>query len=146
MPCDPTEDKSTLVQVMVWCRQATSHYLSQCWPRSMSPYGVARPQWVSTLITSTLRYGPNQTDATSRALHQETVRLRLSLAWVNTAPITSSETLSIKRAHWRSQDLMNPQSHEVHVWNFPSDLKFIKGLSITPLESTVILECDFELL
>ena len=31
---------------MAWCRQATSHYLSQCWPRSMSPYGVTRPQWV----------------------------------------------------------------------------------------------------
>ena len=27
-----TDDKSTLVQVMAWCRQATSHYLSQCWP------------------------------------------------------------------------------------------------------------------
>ena len=38
--------KSTLVQVMAWCRQATSHYLSQCWPRSMLPYGVIRPQWV----------------------------------------------------------------------------------------------------
>ena len=37
-----TDDKSTLVQVM-----ATSHYLSQCWPRSMSPYGVTRPQWVN---------------------------------------------------------------------------------------------------
>ena len=32
MPWDLTEDKSTLVQVMAWCRQATSHYLSQCWP------------------------------------------------------------------------------------------------------------------
>ena len=41
-----TDDKSTLVQVMAWCRQATSHYLSQCWPSSMSPYGVTRPQWV----------------------------------------------------------------------------------------------------
>ena len=37
MPLDLTDDKSTLVQVMAWCRQATSHYLSQCWPRSMSP-------------------------------------------------------------------------------------------------------------
>ena len=26
---------STLVQVMAWCRQATSHYLSQCWPKSL---------------------------------------------------------------------------------------------------------------
>ena len=37
-----------MVQVMAWCRQATSHYLSQCWPRSMSPNGVTRPQWVTT--------------------------------------------------------------------------------------------------
>ena len=32
---------------MAWCGQATSHYLSQCWPRSMSPNGVTRPQWVN---------------------------------------------------------------------------------------------------
>ena len=32
---------------MAWCHQATSHYLSQCWPSSMSPYGVTRPQWVN---------------------------------------------------------------------------------------------------
>ena len=46
MPQDPTDDKSTLVQVMAWCRQAPSHYLNQCWPRSLSSYGVTRPQWV----------------------------------------------------------------------------------------------------
>ena len=33
-------EKSTLVQVMAWYRQATSYYLSQYCPRSMSPYGV----------------------------------------------------------------------------------------------------------
>ena len=43
---DLNDDTSTLVQVMAWCSQATSHYLSQCWPRFMSPYGVIRPQWV----------------------------------------------------------------------------------------------------
>ena len=32
---------------MAWCHQATSHYLSQCWPRSLSPYDVTRPQWVN---------------------------------------------------------------------------------------------------
>ena len=47
MPLDLTDDKSTLVQVMAWCHQATSHYPSQCWPRSMSPNGVTRPQWVN---------------------------------------------------------------------------------------------------
>ena len=49
MLMDFTDDQSTLVQVMAWCRQATSHYLSQCWPRSLSPYGVTRPHWVKHL-------------------------------------------------------------------------------------------------
>ena len=39
MPLDTRDDKSTLVQVMAWRCQATSHYLSQLWHRSMSPYG-----------------------------------------------------------------------------------------------------------
>ena len=43
MSLDFTDHQSTLVQVMAWCRQATSHYLSQCWTRSLSPYGVTRP-------------------------------------------------------------------------------------------------------
>ena len=43
-------DKSTLVPVMAWCRQATSHYLNQCWPCSMLPYGITRPQWVKEYI------------------------------------------------------------------------------------------------
>ena len=46
---DLTDDKSTLVQVMACCRQATCHYLSQCWPRSMSPYCITKPQWVNSL-------------------------------------------------------------------------------------------------
>ena len=33
-------------KVMDWCRQATSHYPSQCWPSSMS-YGVTKTQWVN---------------------------------------------------------------------------------------------------
>ena len=43
---DLTADKSTLIQVMTLCRQATSHHLSQYWHRSVSPYGVTRPRWV----------------------------------------------------------------------------------------------------
>ena len=50
MPQGLSDDKSTLVQVMAWCRQATSHNLGQCWPRSLPPYGVTRPQWVNSLI------------------------------------------------------------------------------------------------
>ena len=44
--CHRTPLMSTLVQVMAWCRQATSHYLSHCFPRSLSLYGVTRPQRV----------------------------------------------------------------------------------------------------
>ena len=46
MSLDFTGDRSILVQVMTWCHQATSHYLSQCWPRSLSPYDIISPQWV----------------------------------------------------------------------------------------------------
>ena len=46
MPVDLIDSKSTLVQVMAWCRQATSHYLSQCWPISMFLYGITKPQSV----------------------------------------------------------------------------------------------------
>ena len=60
MPQNLTDEKSTLVQVMAWCRQATSYYLSQCWPSSMSPNGVTRLQSVNT-STEFCRH--------SRALH-----------------------------------------------------------------------------
>ena len=48
-----TNEKSTLVQVLVWDRQATSHYLSQCWPRSNSPYGITKLQSINTKYVKT---------------------------------------------------------------------------------------------
>ena len=47
MSRDFTHHISTLVQVMAWCSYATSHYLSQGWPSSISPYGIPWPQWVN---------------------------------------------------------------------------------------------------
>ena len=47
MPQNLMSEKSTLVQVMAWCRQATSHYLDQCCPRSLMPYGIISPWWVN---------------------------------------------------------------------------------------------------
>ena len=46
MPQHLTDDKSTMVQVMAWCHQTASHYLSQYWSRSMLPYDITRPQGV----------------------------------------------------------------------------------------------------
>ena len=62
MPLDLTDDKSTLVQVMAWCRQATNHYLNQCWPRSPTSYGVTRPQWVKDHEDTTLKTGIHNAD------------------------------------------------------------------------------------
>ena len=55
MPQNPTDGKSTLVQVMAWCYQATGYGLSQCWPRSLSPNGITRPEWVN--FGCTVRFG-----------------------------------------------------------------------------------------
>ena len=52
---DFVDEKSTFIQVMALCHQATSHYLSQCWPRFTMPYGIIRPQWVKQLDTFSLR-------------------------------------------------------------------------------------------
>ena len=46
--------KSALVQVMAWCRQATSHNLNQCWLMFLSPHGVGRPQWVNFVFDALL--------------------------------------------------------------------------------------------
>ena len=48
---DLTDQKSTLIQEMAWCHQATSHYLNQCWSKFLQPYGVTRPQWVINVLS-----------------------------------------------------------------------------------------------
>ena len=44
MPEDLTDDKSTTGSGYGLVLSDTSHYLSQCWPRSLPPYGVTRPK------------------------------------------------------------------------------------------------------
>ena len=55
-PWDMPDDQSTFVQAMAWCCQATSHYLCQSWPRSLSPYGVIGPLWVNILQNAQYGY------------------------------------------------------------------------------------------
>ena len=46
---------------MAWCRQTRSHNLSQCWPESLSPYDVTRPQWVKDQLKNnflSMRFSP----------------------------------------------------------------------------------------
>ena len=42
---------------MAWCHQATSHYLSQCWPRYMWPYGMARSHTFWSIFPSSFKMG-----------------------------------------------------------------------------------------
>ena len=49
VPQNHFDGESKLVQVMAWYHQAASHYLSQCWPRPILPYGITRQQWVNKL-------------------------------------------------------------------------------------------------
>ena len=58
MSLDFIDDQSTSFQVMTWCHQVTSHYLNQCWPRSLSPYDVTRPQWVKMQYDLRLAHAP----------------------------------------------------------------------------------------
>ena len=47
IPQNVTNEKSALAQGVARSSQATSHYLSQCRPKSMSSYDVIIPQWVN---------------------------------------------------------------------------------------------------
>ena len=54
MPQHLTDHLSTLGKVMACCRPATSHYLSQCWPRScrhMTSQGHNELTWILTEST-----------------------------------------------------------------------------------------------
>ena len=51
MPQDYTDDESILVQVMVWCLQATNHYMIQCWPRCMTRYTLGHNVTIGLLAS-----------------------------------------------------------------------------------------------
>ena len=55
MAQDLTDDKSALIQVLAWCCQARSHYMNQCWLRSMMLYDDTRSQWVTPIEIWTKR-------------------------------------------------------------------------------------------
>ena len=47
-PADLFDDNPTLVSLITWCRQATSHYLIQYRPMFMKQYNATRSQWDNT--------------------------------------------------------------------------------------------------
>ena len=99
MSLDITDDQSTLVQVMAWCHQATSHYLSQCWSRSLSPYGVTRPEWVkydkwAGIVHFTGLKGAIQTLLRVPQGDQAAILWHRPFLWVSSARKTSLQCVS----------------------------------------------------
>ena len=76
MPQNSIDDKSTLVKVMNWGCQATCHYLSQYWPRSLSPYPYSIPNELKSSHRlecwhAALWYQPSSRMPNCPAIHKE---------------------------------------------------------------------------
>ena len=56
IPQKTFDDKSTLIQVMAWCHQAPSHYLNQCWPKSLMPNGMTQYNALIHLINEKYKW------------------------------------------------------------------------------------------
>ena len=82
LPLDLTDDMSSLVQVMAWCRQATSRYLSQNWPSSMIPYGVIRPRWVNYLKINSSIFRPTDGNTDNFTLIHHKKLLTRNILWL----------------------------------------------------------------
>ena len=112
------DDKSTWVQVMAWCSQATSHYLSQCWPRSMLPNGITitRPQWVKTrqcMIDTSMTY--SKVTVTPLLMNWSYCSPGVGV----TKPIFSVPLFS-QFSEWSKQWL--PVWYHVHIWQVSAQL------------------------
>ena len=124
MSMDLTDDMSTLVQVMAWCHQASSHYLSQCWPRSM-PYGITRPQWRFYSVTHPPRSLFSANDEQRRYQQRHHLLLILSerkkITWECLIVICLNFTGKIqfsvaKQTHWTAMSNVTLFNHNDALW------------------------------
>ena len=83
---NPTDEDIILLQSISWCRQATRHYISQCWPRSMTAYGATRQKYLKQFMNNTLS---EKLDAFQNN-HDITVILEHNILKINTSRISSS--------------------------------------------------------
>ena len=90
-----------LIQVMAWCRQATSHYLNQCWPIYMSSPSTNRPQWINTILVLSYFADIDQsfgiecrtTTITGEILHcwQDCSSLHISKSHLTNCPVSQAD-------------------------------------------------------
>ena len=99
-----------------WCRQATNLYLSQCWHKSVSPYGTTRPQWVCS---------PNHSH------NKRKENSRVHIVWdilYTPRPCIITET-------WRSRKTFSQWQHSFH-WKPRCD--WLKGLR--QLQTVIVIQ------
>ena len=103
---------------MAWCRQAASHYLSQCWPRSMSPYGVTRSQWVNVNMISYLYPYPRESNRNNHSFASGAL-LAIILGYDN--------LISYSTIYYMSWDVfvLSVSNYEIYLLPLPS---FISNL------------------
>ena len=89
------DDKSTLVQAMAWCHEATSNYPSRCWPCSMS---LSRVTTLSTFINPHLFsfLSPSKVNKHTAAITQKNYITRHTdlISPLLSSPLLSSPLLS----------------------------------------------------
>ena len=117
---------STLIKVMVWCRQATSHLLNQCWPRFTSPLGVTRPQIVIPTVDDVEIFSNNPFDRmTAAGCQEEKCQTRYSIYRGFDVFIASLDKLSMtwleseqfcKYLYWNFSHPNNVYRYTVNQW------------------------------
>ena len=136
-----TGDKSTLFQVMAWCRQATSHYLSQCWPRYMLPYGITRPQCVND--SEKWRKTPNEgtvfVSCVIKNYHYSDVKMGPMMSQITSLTIVYSTVYSgaNQRKHQSSVSLAFVRG--IHWWPVNSPHKGPVTQKMFPFDDIIIL-------
>ena len=103
MSQDLTDDKSTLVKVMAWCHQATSHYQPAItWANvDLTQIYVTRPQWVNTLRPR--QNGRRFADDVFKCIflnENEWISLKISLKFAPKVPINNIPAL-VQIMAWR---------------------------------------------
>ena len=121
---------------MAWCLQAASHCLNQCCPRSLSPYGVTRPQRVNHLTAGSKAIAIKYHGLTSILLH---IWLYLSFISPWTKIATSLKSIVLKE---------NYGHLDLFLWIRMDLVKILLGLeshaltfgAILSIKSTTFLE------
>ena len=110
---------------MAWCRQTTCHYLSHCWPRSLSPCDITRPQWVNVMphishwfdaSVSPVTMLPTCWTSWTRSRANTTARTTPPVTTATPCPIPTTSRCHILPAPWAVTTAMAVTPARCTVW------------------------------